>query len=111
MQRVRAQPRAAAADAGVCAPGPRVRQGERRAGPHLLSIDSTTNANVGGINSWQPIGVAAQANDKLQVFVGGRANAGSDPITAGPSPLVLGIGQNGGETKDVYTTIASSTTA
>ncbi len=69
------------------------------------SIDSTTNANVGGINSWQPIGVAAQANDKLQVFVGGRANAGSDPITAGPSPLVLGVSQNGGETKDVYTTI------
>lgn len=75
----------------------------------IRSAITADGANVGGINGWQPLGVAAKANDKLQIFVGGRLNGSSGPVdTTGPSPLVLGITQNGGEGKDLYTQIGTT---
>lgn len=72
----------------------------------VRSAITADGANVGGINGWQPLGVAAKEGDKLQIFVGGRLNGSSDPIgSVGPTPLVLGVSQNGGEGKDLYTTI------
>lgn len=72
------------------------------------SIDSSTNANVGGLNDWQPIGIAAYSGESIQVFVGGRTAANAQPMAtnSGQTPLLLGIGQNGAETGNVYKQIA-----
>ena len=68
------------------------------------SIDNSTNKLVNGINDWQPIGVAGYEGDKIQIFVGGRTNAGSAPLSTstGKTPLLLGISQNGAEIGNVY---------
>lgn len=42
------------------------------------SVRAAVNANVGGLNAWQPLGVAAKAGDEVAVYVGGAgAAAGS----------------------------------
>lgn len=67
------------------------------------SVRSSVNANVGGLNPWQPLGVTAKAGEEVAVYVGGAgATAGSS------TPLRLVATQYHAESSSWSTTVVGS---